>query len=397
MNTRKPTAPATPRTLHGKPSRRILIVEDDEALGSLLVRVLTEGGFQATLVTTGDDAVQSVLVESYDIILSDIKLPGVSGLDLLSIIRAYDTDMPVVLMTGGATVDTAVRALNLGATQYLLKPFDNDVLVHACNQAADLRAKRRAERAAPAAVDSSLSLRGLGEQFDRALSGMWMAFQPIVDSSSVVAYEALLRSNEPTLPNPPAVLEAAERLGRLHELGQRVRDLSATAFSQAPRNSLLFVNLHANDLLDPSLYLATAPLTQYAERVVLEVTERASLSQIDSLLPRISMLRVLGFRLAVDDLGAGYAGLSSFAELEPEFVKLDMSLVRDIHQSPVRRKLVSAMASLAHELGAQVVAEGVENEAESKCVQEHGCNLLQGYFFARPGKPFPSADHLGHS
>jgi EAL domain-containing protein (putative c-di-GMP-specific phosphodiesterase class I) len=100
-------------------------------------------------------------------------------------------------------------------------------------------------------------------------------------------------------------------------------------------------------------------------------------------------LRERGFRIAVDDLGAGYAGLTSFALLEPEIVKVDMTLVRDIDRSPVKRKLVRSMAALCRDMGLLIVSEGVETIAEHETLMELGCDLFQGYLFARPGRDFP--------
>jgi len=93
--------------------------------------------------------------------------------------------------------------------------------------------------------------------------------------------------------------------------------------------------------------------------------------------------------VAIDDLGAGYAGLSYFAQLTPEVVKIDIALVRDIHKEPVKRKLVGSLTSVCKELGMLVVAEGVETAAERDVVAELGCDLQQGYLFAKPGPPFP--------
>ena len=85
-------------------------------------------------------------------------------------------------------------------------------------------------------------------------------------------------------------------------------------------------------------------------------------------------------------MGAGYAGLTSFVRLDPEFVKLDMSLVRDVDQSQAKRKIIGSMVGLCHEMGKQIIAEGIETAAERDTLIDLGCDLLQGYFFARPGK-----------
>lgn len=198
-----------------------------------------------------------------------------------------------------------------------------------------------------------------------------------------------MRSEEPALPHPGAVLDAAERAGRLHELGQRTRTHVRGAMDASQEDWLFFVNLHPQDLLDPLLYETDAPLSRVSERVVLEITERASLDAIRDARDRIARLRELGFRIALDDLGAGYAGLTSFALLEPEFVKLDMCLIRDVHENATKQKIVGSMVRLCHDMGKQIVAEGVESSAERNALVELGCDLLQGYFFARPGKPFP--------
>ena len=116
-----------------------------------------------------------------------------------------------------------------------------------------------------------------------------------------------------------------------------------------------------------------SPLSKIASRVVLEITERCSLDGVAGLAAKLAAMRGLGFRLAVDDLGAGYAGLSSFATLEPEFVKLDMSLIRGVDASPKKRSVVSAMIRLCtQELGMQVISEGIETSAERDALAAEG-------------------------
>ena len=231
----------------------------------------------------------------------------------------------------------------------------------------------------------------LTASFDRALASLWMAYQPIVNARdrTLFGYEALVRTSEPTIPHPGALLDAAERLSRLDDLGRLIRATSAGPIAGAPERGLLFVNLHARDLVDETLFDPNSPLSQVASRVVLEITERASLDDLKDVRARVADLRSLGYRIAIDDLGAGYAGLNSFATLEPEIVKLDMSLVRDVHKQPTKQKLIRSMAALCKDMGMTVVAEGVETIEERDAVVELGCDLLQGYLFAKPGRAFP--------
>ncbi len=400
-NKRPPTrtfeAPESTSTV----GRTVLVVDDDEALARSLRRVLESARYDVTVVNDGSAAVDAIMSRPFDVILSDIQMPGMTGVDLLGVVRAYDLDVPVILMTGTPTLDTAMEAVSLGALQYLTKPTANDVLVKAVERACQLhriaQIKRDALKLLGEANTQAGDLAGLKAGFDRALESMWMAFQPISDAArrSVFGYEALMRTQEPSLPHPGAVLSAAERLERLPELGRRVRELSAKAFEKAPAGALLFVNLHTRDLLDEDLYDVKAPLTRIAHQVVLEITERSTIEDVKDIQARVSSLRAQGFRIAIDDLGAGYAGLSSFVALQPEIVKLDMSLVRGVHQSSIRQRLIGSMTSLCTEMGMRVVAEGVEVIEEYECVRWFGCDLIQGYLIAKPGPPFPEARTIG--
>jgi EAL domain-containing protein (putative c-di-GMP-specific phosphodiesterase class I) len=290
-----------------------------------------------------------------------------------------------------------MEAISLGVMQYLIKPIPKAELIRVVERASRLHRVALMKRAALELLGESNTLAGdragLEVRFDRALETMWMAFQPIVEPAQqrIFGYEALMRTREPSLPHPGAVLDAAERLGRLPDLGRRVRALSAEAFAGVPNETaLLLVNVHTRDLLDDDLYDPSAPLTRIASRVVLEITERAALDDVKDIRARVALLRQRGFKIALDDLGAGYAGLSSFVALEPDIVKLDMSLIRNVHQSKVRRQLVGAMTSLCTDMGMRVVAEGIEVAEEREVVGGCGCQLLQGYLFARPGQGFPT-------
>lgn len=378
--------------------RSVLVVDDEEFLARAMKRVLEMRGYEVKTAHDGNAALELVRREAFDVIVSDIQMPGMTGIDLLRVVRAYDLDVPVILITGAPTVETAIEAVSLGALQYLSKPAPVEELVKAVERASRLHRIATMKREA-------LSLRGDGEtqagdragleaRFENALETMWIAFQPIVEPARrrVFGYEALVRNEEPSLPHPGALLDAAERLDRLPEVGRRVRYLAARAFMRAPANTQLFINLHTRDLLDDALYAKDAPLLDLADRVVLEITERTAIDDVKDIKARVFALRSSGFRIAVDDLGAGYAGLSSFAALEPEVVKLDMSLVRGAHKSAIRRRLIASMTAVSHEMGMQVVAEGIESAEERDCVLECGCNLLQGYLFAKPGPPFPPVD-----
>jgi EAL domain-containing protein (putative c-di-GMP-specific phosphodiesterase class I) len=321
---------------------RLLVVDDDPAVLQVTVKGLERHGFETETARNGREAMDRLHRGAFDVVLSDINMPGYGGLDFLRSVRERDLDVPVILMTGKPTLESSHRAIEYGAFRYLTKPVLPSALADLVRKAARLHEVARLKRQALELLGADGKLlgdrAGLEACFGKALNGLWMAFQPIVSwgSKRVYGYEALMRSTEPTLASPGALLDAAERLGKLRELSRTVR---ARAAILPPDGALLFVNLHALDLNDEDLYKPDSALARIADRVVLEITERASFNGVSELGPRIARLRDMGFKIAVDDLGAGYAGLASFAQLDPQIAKLDMSLIRDIPTQPKSRAL----------------------------------------------------------
>lgn len=403
QNMTMPAAVSTPRERRDTPdplttrtaSGTVLIVDDDEALLRSLARLLRLRGYEPKTATSAAAAIELIQSERFDVVLSDIAMPGMDGIQLLRRLRDTDLVVPVILITGEPAVSTAVDAVEYGAFRYLTKPVANDDLVATVEKA--VRYHRMARMKAKAAELLGTETAGPGDRaglevsFERALETLWIAYQPIVDARNrrVFGHEALLRSSEPSLPHPGAVIDAAVRLEQLDVLGRTIRSRAAGPVAENPAAGVLFVNLHVRDLLDPTLTAPESPLSRIASRVVLEITERAALDEVGDVRPRIARLREMGFRIAIDDLGAGYSGLTSFAQLEPEVVKLDMSLVRGIDSSATKQKVVRSMSSLCRDMGMLVVAEGVETPSERDMLVELGCDLLQGYLFAKPSRPFP--------
>jgi EAL domain-containing protein (putative c-di-GMP-specific phosphodiesterase class I)/CheY-like chemotaxis protein len=375
---------------------RVLLVDDDAAVLKLYARVLRASKFDVIEASDSVAAVALAQEQAFDVVVSDIAMPRLSGLGLLEAVRQTDLDVPVILLTGLPKLDSAIRAVEHGAFRYLAKPIDVDTFVGVVSQAAKMHqlalTKRRALDVLNLEQMKLGDRAGLEARFNSALASLWMAYQPIVSccEKRVYAYEALVRSTEAALPHPGALFDAATRLNRLYDLGHAIRCSIAATMPALPDGMSMFVNLHVLDLLDERLFADDAALDPWASRIVLEVTERSSLDEVSDVQGRVARLRKKGYRIAVDDLGAGYAGLSTFTQLEPEVVKLDMLLIRDIDKTTTKQKIVQSMAVLCAEMGARVVAEGIETEAEAKTVLSLGCDLLQGYHFAKPGKAFPS-------
>lgn len=360
-------------------------------------RTLSRQGFDVTIADGGREAIAKADATRFDAIISDLSMPDIDGRALLRAIRTTDLDVPFVFLTGSPDLQSAIEAVEYGAFRYLIKPVAPVELVNVLTQAVHWHRLALIRREAGRELEGRpiADRAGLEARFGSALEQLWMATQPIVSwrNRTILAYETLVRTDEPTLRNPTDLFDAAERLGRTRELGRAIRRLVARLIPEAPKSAEVYVNLHPSDLEDDELCESGGILSPFASRVVLEITERAALDEIRGLAARVKRLRELGFRIAVDDLGAGYAGLSSFASLEPEVVKADMSLVRGIEASSLKQKLMGTIAALANDLGIHMVAEGIETAAERDCVDSLGAHALQGYLFARPARGFPSVNY----
>ncbi len=373
---------------------QVLLVEDDPIVRLAYMKVLRTSGLDLETACDGVEALEKVRGGSFDAVVSDINMPRLSGIEFLRALRELSLDVPVVLVTGGPALETAVRAVEYGAYRYLTKPVDIEALASTVRGAAEAGQRARERRslpsqaAMPPLVAASEEI-DTAQTFEDSLAQLWVAFQPIVDwrRRQIYGYEALVRSDGP-FARPSDLLSAAEKLSRLTDLGRLIRRKVAAHAAACPPGALLFVNLHARDLEDPELLDRTSPLGQVAHDVVLEVTERTALEEVSDISTRVGQLREMGYRLAVDDLGAGYAGLASFARIEPDVVKLDMSLVRGVDVSPLKQSVVRSVVGLAQDLGIEVVSEGIEAAAERDALADLGCRLFQGYLFGKPERGF---------
>ena len=383
----------------GVPKRpRVLVAEDDPGLLEVLAALLADSGYEVLAAHSGKQAIALLKDANVDIVLTDIVMPDANGVDVLRAVRGQHLDTPVILMTGNPSVPTAVEALSLGALSYLVKPVSEATLLSAVSEALSLSRLAIVRRQAVAELGGgrfSADRAGLDAVFARAQAGLWVAYQPVIWAHTGAAFgnEALLRTTEPEVPTALAFLDVAERLERIPELGRLVRRRIVDDLPGL--KEAVLVNLHPLELMDLDLGGDTDPLSAFADRVVLEITERASLDGMGDLREWSRRLRAKGFRVAVDDLGAGYASLSTFASLEPNMVKIDMSLIRDLDHQPTKRKLVASITELCRDLGILVVAEGIETLGERDVLLEIGCDLFQGYLFGRPAAPRPSVDTGG--
>ena len=220
-------------------------------------------------------------------------------------------------------------------------------------------------------------------------------FQPIWDMASgkLLSYEALARpAAEYGFAGPQEAFDIAERIGLAHELDYVcVRAILARA-KELPEDVLLFINLTpqtlCHDLLTSAVLMTeviSAGLSP--KRIVLEITER-SIVELPMVIREASKLQELGFRLALDDTGAGNAGLEMLSLLQVDFVKIDRALVTNALSDKSARGVLTGLRSIAREIGAYVIAEGIEDSSMLDLVQHLDIEAVQGYLLGRPGPTF---------
>jgi EAL domain-containing protein (putative c-di-GMP-specific phosphodiesterase class I) len=215
-----------------------------------------------------------------------------------------------------------------------------------------------------------------------------VVYQPVVDlaSGKVFSYEALLRSGNPAFSSPPELLNAAVAQNAMGQFGRIIRERT---IEDAPETAL-FINIHPAELGDGWLVRPDDPIFERADDVYLEITESVPLTHFDLCHGILAEVRSRGVKLAVDDLGSGYSNLKYIADLSPEVVKIDRDLIANMHTSRRQQILVAAIVRLCSDLGARVVAEGIETLDELRASQDAGAQFGQGYLLARPGFPAPA-------
>jgi EAL domain-containing protein (putative c-di-GMP-specific phosphodiesterase class I) len=216
-------------------------------------------------------------------------------------------------------------------------------------------------------------------------------YQPIVDlaAGTELAWEALTRPKDPAFRSVLELLATAERNGMVAILGKALREMQVSVMGDLEPEKLLFLNVHPFEFQVDDGIESEPALRPWARRLVLELTEAGEVSDFARARERVAALRAAGFRIAVDDLGSGYSSLNNLALLEPDFVKLDMAMVRGIQGDGRAARLIKHILEYCAGEGMRVVCEGIETQEELRVVRDLGVELVQGYLLARPGPPFP--------
>jgi len=240
----------------------------------------------------------------------------------------------------------------------------------------------------------------LGDEFEQVIARQRLTcvIQPIVDlrTYEAIGYELLSRGPlESELHLPDALFEVARSQGRVTELDTLCRTTATRAGATLPADCLRFVNtepvtmlLHAQGDAFVREFVEATPEGMRGQTVI-EITENCVIDDFDRMREIVQQLRAHGFRIAVDDAGAGYSGLQTMVEIEPDFIKLDMSLIRGLESSMVKQKLVRTLRDFCDAAGIGLIAEGIETQPQLDALRRLGVSLGQGFLFGHPCAPQP--------
>ncbi|WP_457574716.1 EAL domain-containing protein [Desulfolithobacter sp.] len=237
----------------------------------------------------------------------------------------------------------------------------------------------------------------LADEFQQILlkKQIKVLYQPILNFANgrIYGWEALSRGPKGSIFRSPVTLfDFAEKSGELFALEKSCREKAIASFGSILPEQKIFINIHPRTLADPEFTPGKTReiLWKYncePKNIVFEITEKHSIKDFSVFHKTLDHYRNQGFKIALDDVGAGYSGLWSMAELRPDFIKIDMDLVRNIDRNPIKRALMETLVTFAEKVSSRIIAEGIETETELNAIIDMGVHFGQGYYIARPGYP----------
>jgi EAL domain-containing protein (putative c-di-GMP-specific phosphodiesterase class I) len=392
--------------LHRFSEARVLVIDHDPARVQYLVGLLERAGLRGVAsAPDGRSGADLAAATHPDVILLALAMPGMDGYAVLDelVVTSDDPSYLPVIVTVDPTKDTVHRALSLGARDFLAMPFDATEVILRVRNLLETGYLHRTLREHNIALSDALEQRTAHEHLSKQMhddhrdriegvlsdaTTMGMVFQPIIDltNHSVVGMEALSRFATEPLRSPDLWFAEAASVGLGPTLEMKAVRAAVARVSQLPDGAFMAVNASPELMLSGMLdNLADDPA---CSRLVFELTEHEEVVDYGPIRDRMQPLLRAGARIAVDDTGAGFASLRHILLLQPQIIKLDRSLTHGVDHDPARRALAASLVSFAHDIGSELIAEGVETLEELATLERLGAHWAQGFHIARP-EPLP--------
>ncbi|PHM05815.1 EAL domain-containing response regulator [Nostoc sp. 'Peltigera malacea cyanobiont' DB3992] len=383
---------------------KILIIEDEEAVRENILDLLEAENFETLAAANGRIGVDLAISEVPDLILCDLMMPEIDGYGVLTALHqdASTATIPFIFLTAKSAKSDFRQGMDMGADDYITKPFTRAELLSAITNRLEKYATLKRYLSRPTVINSlSPKMQMLEISLHRAIKQdnfkeFEIYYQPIVDiaSGKIVAVESLLRWQSPELGMiyPTEFIPLAESTGLIVPLGKWVLKRvcqQIKSWREAGIYSLIVaVNLSVMEFNQPDLIQKIVNLIainglepHYLE---LELTESMIMQDVNSAIATMNKLQSLGVKIGIDDFGTGYNSLIYLKTLPINTLKIDRYFIHNVANDPQKSAITKGLIQMAHNLNLDVVAEGVETEAELAFLRQYNCNYMQGFLFSRP-------------
>ena len=375
---------------------RVLIAEDNPLVRDVLVALVTsEPSLELTdAVASAEHAIASTARQPASVVLLDVRMPG-GGAKAARGIKRSSPSTRVLALSAHSDRARVLEMLEAGADGYLVKGTPLRAIVTAITSAASGHGSLSSEVAGEVIQELAEQLstnrrddeqaRDREQRVRHALEpgNLSMVFQPICTlGGDTVGAESLARFACKPRQRPERWFANAVEAGLLLELEIAAARTALSDLPALPEPLYLTINVSPTTLASTD-FRRLLEQTDSA-RVVVEITEHAPINDYESMRKTLATLRALGTRIAIDDAGAGFASLRHILRLEPDFIKLDRSLIDGIEANDSLQALAAGLISFAEKIDATIIAEGIERASEVETLAELGVRYGQGYFFARP-------------
>jgi EAL domain-containing protein (putative c-di-GMP-specific phosphodiesterase class I) len=377
----------------------VVLAEDDPIIREAMVAVLSASE-DFVLIGVAEDAEQAivqVVTSQPDVAVLDVRMPYGGGPHAAREISAACPNTRIIALSAQEDRDSVGSMIGAGASGYVTKDAPPEQLLDTIKRCAagesifmpvaTKSVMQEVARTSRILEETARRRRTRIENLREAITAQSLtcAFQPVInlDNGDTMMIEALARfiSDQPFTTGE--WFEEAVSLGMSSEIDMATLGTAIATVKQAHYDdSLISLNVLPETLLNPNLSEILSGIEP--DRIVLEVTEHARIADYSDVKNALADLREKGMKLAIDDAGAGFASLRHILDLMPDLIKLDISLSRNIDTDQARRSLATGLITFAREIGAEIVAEGIETPEELATLRDLGVHYGQGYHLARP-------------
>jgi EAL domain-containing protein (putative c-di-GMP-specific phosphodiesterase class I)/CheY-like chemotaxis protein len=370
--------------LNGK---TVLIVDDEPAISQLLTIILGSHGYATKVAVTGKEALECIS-PSIDLVLLDMVLPDSEGINICQQIKANEKtkDIPIIVISGKQNKSDRIKSLYMGAEDYISKPFEPEELFARMDVALRRNSGKLDENGASQQQRTATELKRIIDE-----ESIKVRFQPIyfLKPMRLLGLEMLSRpQTTSSMLNPEVFFSAALKHGVYYEVEmigwRKALKFASESFSGQEK---LFLNCDPHLVESDKFKNVKQTFSGFgmsSNEIFLEITERSAVIAFDVFYERLREYRHDGFKIAVDDLGAGYSSLESIIEIRPEAIKLDKHIVNGVHKDTYKNSIIKLFVAFCRENGIICVAEGIETKQDFDALIDLGVDAGQGYYLCSP-------------